>query len=318
MRLCRIGGAGACSDLAFYYDDHVVPVDNARRISHFAMYSRLPLLPSVEGSVIDYLPPNWSKYGILQNLASVAEVLADDEEIALSTDELWFDIPFPMPNKVLCLAGNYAEHIREGGGKAADKNKTFPFFFMKPPTTTIRGANMPVALPAFSPDHIDWEVELTLVIGDYVKEVDPDEAKDAIAGYTIGLDMSNRRLKLNPEREEQDRTAFHEWLCGKWHDGFAPVGPCIVVNDGGFDPTNADISLAVNGQVMQSSNTANMVFNVYEIVSYASKIMTLEPGDLIMTGTPSGVGAARNIYLKSGDEIEASIEGIGTLVTAVA
>jgi len=96
------------------------------------------------------------------------------------------------------------------------------------------------------------------------------------------------------------------------------VGPCLVVNDGDFDPTNADISLSVNGEVMQSSNTANMVFDVYEIVSYASKIMTLEPGDIIMTGTPSGVGAAKSIFLKSGDEITATIAGIGTLVTPVA
>ena len=318
MRLCRVTNFGTGSEMAFYYDDHVVPVANAHQMNHLAMDSRLPMLPSVAGSVIDYLPPNWSKYGILQDLESVAEVMSDSEEMTLSLEDLWLDAPFPMPNKVLCLAGNYAEHVREGGGKPVDKEKTFPFFFMKPPTTTIRGPHAPIALPDFSPEYIDWEVELTVIIGAHVKDIEVEDANDAIAGYTIGLDMSNRKLKLNPDREQQERTAFHEWLCGKWHDGFAPVGPCLVANDGEFDPTNADISLSVNGEVMQSSNTANMVFNVYEIVSYASKIMTLEPGDIIMTGTPSGVGAAKNIYLKSGDEISATIDGIGTLVTPVA
>jgi 2-keto-4-pentenoate hydratase/2-oxohepta-3-ene-1,7-dioic acid hydratase in catechol pathway len=157
-----------------------------------------------------------------------------------------------------------------------------------------------------------------VVIGTYAKDISPDDADEVIAGYTIGLDMSNRQLRLNPNRIEQSRTAFHEWLCGKWHDGFAPIGPCIVPNDETFDPTEVDISLAVNGQVMQQSNTSNMVFDVYEIVSYASKIMTLEPGDMIMTGTPSGVGAARGIYLRSGDHISATIEGIGTLEVEIA
>ena len=318
MRLCRIGNATSGSGLAFYYDDHVVPVDSAWQMNHYAMYARMPLLPKLDGNIIDYLPPNWAKYGMLQDLEDIAEVISEGGEMALEADEVWFDLPFAMPNKVLCLAGNYAEHVREGGGKPADKEKTFPFFFMKPPTTTVRGPHAPVALPAFSPEHIDWEAELTIIIGAHVKDIEPDEANDVIAGYTVGLDMSNRRLKLNPERDQLERTAFHEWLCGKWHDGFAPVGPCIVVNDGDFDPTKADISLTVNGETMQSSNTGNMVFDVYEIVSYAPRIMTLEPGDLIMTGTPSGVGAAHDVYLRSGDEIRATIAGIGALVTAIA
>ncbi|MGI6209835.1 MAG: fumarylacetoacetate hydrolase family protein [Anaerolineae bacterium] len=318
MRLCRIRPIGSEPIACFYYDDFAVPIPNVQRINHLAAYGALPLLPNPSPDLLDYLPPNWANYQILRQLELLAGLDEADEDLRISVDEVWMDIPVPMPRKLLCLAGNYEEHVREGGGKPADKESTFPFFFMKPPTTTVRPTGSAVALPAFSPEHIDWEVELTVVIGTYAKDISPDDADEVIAGYTIGLDMSNRQLRLNPNRIEQSRTAFHEWLCGKWHDGFAPIGPCIVPNDETFDPTEVDISLAVNGQVMQQSNTSNMVFDVYEIVSYASKIMTLEPGDMIMTGTPSGVGAARGIYLRSGDHISATIEGIGTLEVEIA
>jgi 2-keto-4-pentenoate hydratase/2-oxohepta-3-ene-1,7-dioic acid hydratase in catechol pathway len=232
-------------------------------------------------------------------------------------DDVQLDIPIPMPNKVICLAVNYAEHAAETGGKTLAKSETFPFFFMKPPSTTVRASRSGVALPDNSPDSIDWEVELTAVIGTYAKNVSPEEAKTVIGAYTVGLDMSNRKLRLNPKRAQQDRTAFHEWLCGKWHDGFAPIGPCIVAADGDFDPTSRGISLSVNDEMMQDSNTRNMNFDVYELVSYASQIMTLEPGDIVMTGTPSGVGVSSNRFLKRGDKIAASVEGIGVLEATI-
>ncbi|NPV06648.1 MAG: fumarylacetoacetate hydrolase family protein [Anaerolineae bacterium] len=317
MRLCRIRPVGTEPALCFYYDDWAVPVSNMHLLNHMAAYGSLPLLPDPSREVLSYLPPHWANYQILQQLELLADTSESEEELRISLDDVWLDLPVPMPHKVLCLAGNYAEHVQESGGTPIGKEQTFPFFFMKPPTTTVRPAGYAIALPANSPDHIDWEVELTVVIGAYAKDVDAEDASDIIAGYTVGLDISNRRLRLNPNRVEQERTAFHEWLCGKWHDGFAPVGPCIVPNDGTFDPTQADISLSVNGEVMQQSNTANMVFDVYEIVSYASKIMTLEPGDLIMTGTPSGVGSARGVFLKSGDQLAARIDGIGTLEATI-
>ena len=313
MRLCRLISDTNQIQLGFFYDDYVIPAITVHEALRIAAYGAIPLFPSPDDNTLKYLPPNWDNYRLLNYLATMADTLAHEEDLQVPLEDVYFDIPVPMPNKVICLAGNYAEHIAESGGKAAKKEETFPFFFMKPPSTTIRASGTAVALPATSPDFIDWEVELVAVIGSYVKDIPVEQAKDAIAGYTIGLDMSNRRLRLNPNRVQQDRTAYHEWLCGKWHDGFAPIGPCIVAADDEFDPMNCAISLAVNGEVMQDSNTKNMVFDVYELVSYASKIMTLEPGDLIMTGTPSGVGDARGRYLKSEDRIEASIEGIGTL-----
>ncbi|MHB0878133.1 MAG: fumarylacetoacetate hydrolase family protein [Anaerolineae bacterium] len=325
MRLTRIVSDHGESELAFYYDDEVVPVSVVQSLQRQFVYGGTPLYGPLGDNPLALLPPNWSAFRqacLLDGLATASLEADEDEDeqmapISIPMDEVIFDTPVPMPNKVICLAGNYAEHIAEGGGKVTPKEKTFPFFFMKPPTTTIRASGTGVALPQQSAEYIDWEIELTVVIGDYLKYVSPEEAREGIAGYTVGLDMSNRRLRLNPDRLQQDRTAFHEWLCGKWHDGFAPIGPCVVAADEGFDPTNADLELTVNGDVMQKSNTSKMVFDVYELVSYASSVMTLEPGDLIMTGTPSGVGDSRNRYLRSGDVIEATIEGIGTLVAHI-
>ena len=317
MRLCRIHQGFEDVVLAFYYDDYAVPVQAVYGLYRGLGYGSAPLFPCPKGNPLAYLPPNWEAFGHLSLLAGLAEMTGDDEELRVSLDETWLATPIPLPNKVICLAGNYAEHVEEGGGTPPGKEETFPFFFMKPPSTTVRPAGSAVALPGNSPDHIDWEVELGVVIGSYVKNITPDEADEAIAGYTIGLDMSNRRLRLNPNRKDSDRVAFHEWLCGKWHDGFAPIGPCLVPAEEDFDPMDLDISLSVNGEVMQDSNTENMIFDVWELVSYASQIMSLEPGDIILTGTPSGVGDAKGRYLKQGDLIEATIESIGTLAMLV-
>jgi len=317
VRLCRAKTEPGESQLAFFYDDYIIPVPPVYEAYRMAGYGASPLFPAPCRDTLGYLPPNWEGYRMLERLSSVADAAGDEEDLQWPLEDVYLDLPLPMPRKVLCLAGNYAEHIEESGWKAPKKEETFPFFFMKPPTTTVRPCGSCIALPHTSPDHIDWEVELVAVIGAYVKDVTPEEARDAIAGYTVGLDMSNRKLRLNPNRIVQDRTAFQEWLCGKWHDGFAPIGPCIVPADDDFDPMACAISLSVNGEIMQDSNTGNMVFDVHELVSYASKIMTLEPGDLIMTGTPSGVGDARGRYLKSEDYIEATIEGIGTLTVSV-
>lgn len=318
MRLCRYSLDGEEPSLGFYFDDHVIPVAAAHQALCYGMYGGLPLLPNPDDfDILDYLPPNNTRFAQLQRLYELAQEAEEDERISIPTEMLYLELPVPMPKKVLCIAGNYAEHVREGGGKPVDKSKTFPFFFMKPPTTTLRPAQRPVVLPEFSPDHIDWELELTIIVGDYMKNVTPEQARAGIAGYTIGLDMSNRSLRLNPDREQQERTWFFEWLAGKWHDGFAPIGPCLVPNDGVFDPTKQNLKLEVSGKIMQKGSTADMVFDVYEVVSFASKVLTLEPGDLIMTGTPAGVGAAKGRFLESGDTISGTISGIGTLDTFV-
>ena len=138
-----------------------------------------------------------------------------------------------------------------------------------------------------------------------------------LAGYTIVNDISNRKFRPNPDRKERPKDKFFDWLHGKWFDGFAPCGPCVIAADVVPDPQALDLYLTVNGETQQQSNTSKQVFSVAQVISFVSSIMTLEPGDIISTGTPAGVGLGKNVFLKPGDKIAATIEGIGTLETPV-
>ncbi len=224
--------------------------------------------------------------------------------------------PITYPRKLLCLAGNYAEHIREGGGTAYDKSKVTPRVFMKPPTTTVIGHGEPIVIPR-NGNRIDWEAELGVVIGRRGKFISAEEAYDYVFGYTIVNDVSERRLKVPKEREPREGDRWFDWLNGKWFDTFAPMGPWIVTKDEIPDPHSLRISLTVNGEVMQDSNTNHMIFTVPELIQFISTLLTLEPGDVISTGTPEGTGAARGIFLKKRDLIRIEIERIGELVNPV-
>jgi 2,4-didehydro-3-deoxy-L-rhamnonate hydrolase len=226
-------------------------------------------------------------------------------------------VPVPRPNKMFFLAGNYAQHIEEGGGTAAERAETFPYVFMKPPSTTLTHPGKPVQIPAVSPDHIDWELELAVVIGRLAKGVSESEALDYVAGYTVVNDISNRRFRPNPDRKPRHRDPFFDWLHGKWHDSFCPCGPCVLAAAPGIDPQQFELQLTVNGVVKQQASTALQIFPVAAVIEFLSRFVTLEPGDLIATGTPAGVGDARGQYLRPGDRIEATIGAIGTLVSVV-
>ncbi|HID12052.1 MAG TPA: FAA hydrolase family protein, partial [Candidatus Latescibacteria bacterium] len=222
--------------------------------------------------------------------------------------------PVPRPNKFLALAGNYREHIAESGWTRTpgEEEKLTPYVFMKPPSTTISGPEDPIVIPRIG-RAIDWEVELGVVIGRRGKYIRPEEAYDYIFGYTVVNDVSERKFDAGPRSRPREKDPFFDWLNGKWFDGFAPIGPVVVTKDKIGDPHNLRLSLRVNGQVKQDSNTRYMIFSVPEIVAFVSHMMTLEPGDIIATGTPSGVGDARGEYLKPGDVVEAEVEGIGVL-----
>jgi 2-keto-4-pentenoate hydratase/2-oxohepta-3-ene-1,7-dioic acid hydratase in catechol pathway len=217
--------------------------------------------------------------------------------------------------KIILLAGNYAEHIKEGGGMAVERQKTFPYFFWKPPSTTLTHPEDPVRIPAVSPDHVDWEVELGVVIGRRCHGVSEKDALSYVAGYTVCNDISDRKFRINPGRTERPKDSFFDWLHGKWHDTFLPMGPCVLSAAAVPDPQKLPLKLRVNGQTMQDSSTAQMIFSVAALVAILSSFVTLEPGDVISTGTPSGVGNARKppVYLKPGDTVEAEIGGIGVL-----
>ena len=227
--------------------------------------------------------------------------------------------PVPDPPKILALAGNYSEHITEVGltlGLSDSPRKTtVPRPFLMPPTVVI-GHNEEIPWPAYS-EQIDYEIELAVVIGKEVKYISPQKAKECIAGYTIANDVSARSVTFAKGRKKRPWDEFYDWLNGKWADGFLPMGPCIVTSDEIENPQDLQMTLKVNGEIRQNANTSGMIFNVYEIVSFLSHLMTLEPGDVIATGTPAGVAAATGNFLKSGDKIECTIEKIGTLTNTL-
>lgn len=206
--------------------------------------------------------------------------------------------PLTRPGKVVCIGLNYADHIAEAGMDAPDE----PTVFMKSPTAVV-GPDDDVLLPPGA-EKVDWEVELAVVIGRTARHVGIGEALRYVAGYAISNDVSERAYQL--ERGGQ-------WVKGKSYDSFNPLGPWIVTTDQVPDPQALTMRLEVNGEARQASSTSHMVFTVAEIVAYLSDFMTLEPGDVINTGTPHGVGMGMSPprYLREGDVMELSIEGLG-------
>ena len=209
------------------------------------------------------------------------------------------EAPLSRPGKIVALGRNYLDHVEETGSDVPD----FPVIFAKFPSSVI-GPNDYISMPKVS-SKIDWEVELGVVIGKSCRGVSAKKALDFVAGYTVINDVSARDLQMNDE----------QWVRGKSLDGFCPMGPCIVTQDELGDASKLKMYTKVNGVVKQESSTSNLMYNVPKIVSYLSKSFTLEPGDVIATGTPSGVGFVREPpeYLKAGDNIEMYIEKIGYL-----
>ena len=225
--------------------------------------------------------------------------------------------PVPNPRKVFCLAGNYQDHIEEGGGKMAVQDRETPRVFMKPPSTTVIGPGERILIPPVARS-IDWEGELAVVMGRKAKAVKAEDALKYVAGYTIMNDVSERDLVIKERTDSRERDKWFDWLNGKWLDTFGPQGPWIVTPDEIGDPQSLEISTYVNGERKQNNNTGQMLYPVDMIIEYISAIITLEPGDLISTGTISGVGATTGTFMKPGDRVEIEISGIGVLRNGVA
>ena len=201
--------------------------------------------------------------------------------------------------KLVCIGLNYSDHAKESGMPIP----TEPIVFMKA-TSAISGPNDNIELVRGS-EKTDWEVELGIIIGSHTKYVSEDDALDHVAGYCVVNDISERHWQL--ERQGN-------WTKGKSGDTYGPIGPWVVTRDEIPDPQSLDLWLKVNGQTMQNGNTNTMIFGVRTIVSYLSQCMSLQPGDVIATGTPPGVGQGMNppVFLKSGDTVETSVAGLGT------
>jgi len=222
--------------------------------------------------------------------------------------------PLTFPHKVLCVGANYYSHAEEMKTKRPDPTAE-PFFFFKPPTVTIIGHGAPVAMPAVEGANLDWEAELAVVISRSVRNITAEEAHSAIAGYCIANDLSARGQFARPDAVFP---AFaYDWIGHKGQDGFCPLGPGIVPHWQVEDPMSVQMTLEVNGELKQDANTSDMVVDIYHQIAAASRLMTLEPGDVILTGTPAGVGMPRGTFLKSGDSMTVRIEGIGELTTTV-
>ncbi len=232
------------------------------------------------------------------------------------TDLCWLP-PVPRAPKLICVASNYLEHLREGGSNE-DVGEVRPQLFLKPPSTTLRGHNAVIPIPQTA-QHLDYEAELAVVMGQPLYRAGSlTEALAAVCGYSAFNDLSERELLVDPRRDVRKNTWFFDWLAGKWLDGSAPMGPWLVTSDEIPDPQNLHIELRVNGRIRQSSSTAAMMCTVADIVCYASQVMNLEPGDIIATGTPAGVGVTRGMFIQPGDVIDVEIERIGTLTTRFA
>lgn len=232
--------------------------------------------------------------GLLATLAGT-----DVESLPVVSGEPRFGPCVGNVGKFICIGLNYSDHAAETGAELPEE----PIIFMKA-TSAITGPNDPIYIPRTS-EKTDWEVELGVVIGKDCKYVSEADALDYVAGYCVINDVSERAFQT--ERSGQ-------WVKGKSADSFGPIGPYLVTSDEVADPQNLDMWLTVNGETRQNGSTKTMAFTVAQVVSHLSQFMSLQPGDVISTGTPPGVGMGMNppTYLKKGDVVELGIEGLGS------
>jgi 2-keto-4-pentenoate hydratase/2-oxohepta-3-ene-1,7-dioic acid hydratase in catechol pathway len=212
-------------------------------------------------------------------------------------------LPIAIPSKIVCIGLNYRDHAEEQGVDLPEA----PLLFAKWPNTLI-GAGEAIVIPPIT-SKVDYEAELGVVIGARLRNVSEENALEGVRGYLCLNDVSARDLQF----------ADGQWVRGKSLDTFCPVGPKLVSADNVPDPQHLSIRALVNGRVLQDSSTAQMVFGVAAVIAHVSRAITLEPGDLIATGTPAGVGAFRDppLFLRPGDEVTIEIEGLGALTNPV-
>jgi 2-keto-4-pentenoate hydratase/2-oxohepta-3-ene-1,7-dioic acid hydratase in catechol pathway len=224
--------------------------------------------------------------------------------------EQWLT-PLQYPRKVICTGSNYLDHVtRDGGHTSFSKDDNVPVFFLKPPTTTLVGQGASVRYPEQSAK-FDYELELAVIIGRRGRKIRTDEARSYVAGYTIGLDMSARDWQRHPKH-----LVKFDLFGGKAFDDSCPLGPGIVPARF-VDDASLQLRLRVNGELRQDASTSDMIWDVAEQIAHISEHVTLEPGDVIMTGTPAGVGLSTGTWLKVGDLLEAEITGLGTLTVQI-
>ncbi|MDP3717576.1 MAG: fumarylacetoacetate hydrolase family protein [Acidobacteriota bacterium] len=307
-------------------DKLIVDLNAANRaLERNPAYPRIPMPEDMRALVGQY------EYGMKTRLYEIVNDIVANKRVSASPRPLYIHdlaavrtLAPLQPRKILNAAVNFYSHVNEGGTpeqqkKAADERRAsrgVPYLFLKPTEGAIIGNGANVILP-YGRDRIDWEVELGIVIGKAAKYVPASKAAEYIFGYTVTIDVSDRGGRPPDSRPGSD------WFVGKGHDTFAPMGPWIVPKEFYGDPMKRlRQTLSVGGQQMQEGLPGDMIHSVYEIIEYGSSIITLFPGDLVNNGTSGGVGMGSAVrgkpsFLKAGDVITASIEGIGTLTMPV-
>jgi acylpyruvate hydrolase len=252
--------------------------------------------PGLPADMLGFLEAGDAARQLAESVVARAQADIDLADVVLKA-------PVPRPGKIICIGLNYRDHAEETGQAIPE----YPTVFSKYSTAAI-GPLEPIVLPRVS-QKVDYEGELGVVIGRRGRYIPESRALEHVAGYLAFHDVSARDFQM--------RTS--QWTIGKTFDTFAPMGPALVTADEIPDPHRLDIRVTVNGEVVQSSNTRNLIFSVPQLIAYLSQVMTLEPGDVIATGTPGGVGVARKPprFLRPGDEVRIEIEQVGVLVNPV-
>ena len=269
-------------------------------------FATLPSGATLPARVAD-LFTDWPRHAAVLEQAA-ASTPAD---AGLAASEVRVLAPLRFPGKVLCAGANYYDHLAEMGMPGAKKEDQRLFFFMKPPRNAVVGPGATVHTP-LGTKAFDWEIELAVVIGKTARNVSVEAALSHIAAYTVAIDFSARDHNRAPE-------TFYklDWVAGKAHDTCCPIGPRLVPASAIGNPQDIALRLWVNGELKQNGRSSQMIFSIAEQISIASRIMTLDPGDLLLTGTPAGVGVPKQTFLKVGDLVDAEIEGIGKLSVSI-
>jgi 2-keto-4-pentenoate hydratase/2-oxohepta-3-ene-1,7-dioic acid hydratase in catechol pathway len=277
--------------------------------------------PTSTGVAVQALLEDWSEVNRKLTEYSVARSNELSDGLPLSSVRL--SAPLPQPGSIYCAGANYRDHVEEMS-KALnhplpeDLRAYFgsPWFFIKPSRSCVIGPHAQTKHPEHSTT-VDWEAELAVVIGKPARNVAAADALQYVAGYTIANDLSARDLMRRPQMP--GGTPFHyDWTSHKVFEGACPMGPWIVPADQIADPQSLDIRLSVNDVRKQDSNTNQMIFSLAEQIEHLSKTITLNPGDVILTGTPAGVGAVAREFLAAGDRVRVEIDGLGVLEASIA
>lgn len=271
----------------------------------YRLHAAAPDSPALMGVLVgERVTPLTSLEAFYKNTAEWRHQAATASGPSLALSEVQLAVPVPPSAKIICAAINYVAH----GAESKLPTPQFPNLFARWPCT-LAPSGTPVVVPATEPDGLDWEVELAAIVGSTLHEADAEQAAHGILGYTPFNDISGRASQI-----QSMTLSTGQWAIGKNLDNSGAVGSVITTSDA-YDPRGKRLSTKVNGTLMQDGTTADMVFDVPTLIQFISKTLTLQPGDLIATGTPAGVGFGRNprIYAPAGSVIEVEIEGLGTV-----